>query len=401
MSLAQFRTAFSPKFQDILQKSLVGWKVANTRLESDLSWGTTVQRNILDMSGVQVRDVVRYTDRTIGTLADSSETIVINKQKAADFALDSWDKLQMKPLQLGENAGKQCALKLRRYIDADLLNETLNAFDTFDDGDLGGTAGNPITLIPTGTSENVGKTFSDLQAKLVSNNIEENGDLVLVIDPYTASAINQNILGKNIALTDLTLKNGYAGPILSFKTFISNNLTFTGILTLTEQPSNTNTVTIGTVVFTFVSSLGSTAGNVLIGNDAAASQANLIAAVNGAAGAGSTYVALSAADRAKLTDLRVVATSVGTTMVIKAIGAGRLACSETITHATDVWSKKMVHCYAGRAKSVDAVIQQDVMPEPRKEPRQKTVNMLTDALYGLKTFADGAQNFLDLQIAVS
>jgi len=398
MSLAQFRTAFSPKFQDILTKSLIGWKIGNTRFESQLTWGTTVQRNILDVSGLVVRDVVRYADRTIGTLSDSSETIVVNKQKAVDFALDSWDALQMKPLQLGENAGKQCALKLRRYIDADILYETVNAYDTFDDGDIAGTAGNPITLA-AGASENISTTFTNLAAKLQANNVDDNGDMVLVIDPYIAALINQLIIGKNISLTDLTLKNGYAGPLLGFKVYISNNLTSTAILTLTEQVSEGNTVVINGVTFTF-NATPSGAGSVDIGSDAATSQANLILAVNGGAGAGTTYIALSAADRAKLTDSRVVATSVGTTMVITATGAGRITYTETITHATDVWSKKMLHCYAGRAKAVDAVIQQDVVSEPRKEPKQKTVNMLTDALYGLKTFADGAQKFLDLQIAI-
>lgn len=395
MALSQFRTAFSPKFQDILTKSLVGMKIANTRLEAELSWGTTVQRNILDMSAITVRDVVRYSDRTIGALNDSSETIVVNKQKAADFALDSWDTLQMSPLKVGENAGKQAALKLRRYIDADILYETLNGYTTFGDGDIAGTAGNPITL----TTTNFGQVISEMQAKLFSNDLEDNGDMVMVVDPYVASVINQTLIGKAISLTDLTFKNGYAGPVLGFKLYISNNLTWTGILTMTVIPVANDTVTIRGVVFTFVSSIGSTPGNVLLGANAAAAQANLIAAVNGAAGAGTTYVALSTANRAILTDRRIVATSVGTTMVITATGAGRVAVSETITDAGDVWSKKMIHCYAGKSKAIDVVIQSDVMPEPRKEAKQKTVNMLTDALYGIKTFADGAQKFLDLQIA--
>lgn len=395
MSLTNFRTAFSPKFQDILTKSLIGMKVANTRLESELSWGTTVQRNILDLSTTQVRDVVRYSDRTIATLSDSAETIVVNRQKAVDFAIDSWDTLQMKPLQVGETAGKQCALKLRRYIDADILAETLNGYDSFDDGDIAGTAGNGIAL----TTSNLGQVMAELQAKLQANNLEDNGDLVLVIDPYVASIINQTIIGKNIALTDLTLKNGYAGPLLGFKTYISNNLTFTGILTVSDQVSEGNTVVIAGVTFTF-NATPSGAGSVDIGSDAAGSLDNLILAVNGGA-VGTTYIALSAADRAKLTDMRVVATKVGTTMVIKATGSGRIACTETITHANDVWSKKMLHCYAGKAKAIDVIVQQDVMPEPRKESKQKTVNMLTDALYGLKTFADGAQKFLDLEIAIS
>ena len=323
MSLAQFRTAFSPKFQDILTKALIGFKIANTRFESELDWGTTVSRNILDMSGTQVRDVTRYTDRTIAQLSDSAETIVVNKQKAVDFALDSWDLLQMKPLQVGENAGKQCALKLRRYIDADIFNETLNGFTTFGDGDIAGTVGNPITLSTT----NLPLVISDLQAKLLSNNIDENGDLVLVIDPYAASIINQTIIGKNISLTDLTLKNGYAGPLLGFKTYISTNLTFTGILNMASIPTAADTVSINGVVFTYVAAIGATPGNVLIEASATLSLDNIISAVNATAGAGTKYVELSAANRAKLLDSRVVASKVSTTMVIKAIGAGRISCS--------------------------------------------------------------------------
>ncbi len=395
MSLTKFKTAFSPKFQDILTKSLIGFKIGNTRLKSNLDWGTTVQRNILDLSETQVRDVTRYSDRTIAALSDDAETIVVNKQKAVDFKLDSWDKLQLKPLKVGEAAGKQCALKLRRYIDADIFAEVLNGFDSFDDGDIAGTAGNPITLSTT----NLPLVISNLQAKLISNNIEENGDLVLVIDPYVASIINQTIIGKNIALTDLTLKNGYAGPLLGFKTYISNNLTYSGILNIATNPSETNTVTIAGVVFTY-NATPSGAGSVNIGADADGSIDTLIHAVNGTGTAGTDYIALSAADRAKLTDLRVVASKVGTTMVIQAIGAGRISCTETLANASDIWSKTQIHCYAGKAKQIDIIVQQDVMPEPRKESKQKTVNMLTDALYGLKTFADAAQNFLDFQVAV-
>ena len=47
-----------------------------------------------------------------------------------------------------------------------------------------------------------------------------------------------------------------------------------------------------------------TAGNVLKGANDAAALANLAAAINGAAGAGTTYVEVSAADRAKLKNVR-------------------------------------------------------------------------------------------------
>lgn len=395
-TLSAFREGFSPRYQDILNKSLIGMKMANTRLEAELEWGKKVHRAILDLSDTQVRDVTRYSDRTIGTVGDSTEYIEVNKQKAVDFKLDSWDKLQNGPLKVGENAGKQCALKLRRYIDADIFAEVLNAYATFKADDIGGTANEGITL----STSNLAQVVADLQAKLLANNIEESGDLALVVDPYVASIINQTIIGKNIQLTDLTLKNGYAGPLLGFSLYISNNLTFTARLALGTNPTANDTVTIAGVVFTFVASPAA-AGDIDIGASAAASLDNLVAAINAGSGAGTTYIELSTADRATLTNLRVVATDGATYLGIQATGASRVTVSETLTAAGDVWSRKMIHCFAGRMKSIDVVIQQDVMPEYRKEPKQKTVNILTDALYGLKTFSDGAQKFLDLQIAVS
>lgn len=74
-----------------------------------------------------------------------------------------------------------------------------------------------------------------------------------------------------------------------------------GYFTLATNPSNTQTLTLdinGTnVVFTFVSSIGSTAGNVLIGASAAATVANLIALLRQPQTTSSTGVALSSANQ--------------------------------------------------------------------------------------------------------
>ncbi len=61
-----------------------------------------------------------------------------------------------------------------------------------------------------------------------------------------------------------------------------------GYLTFTGQPGNTQTVTIGTTVYTFVTALASPF-DVLIGASTEASIDNLVSAINGTAGAGSTY----------------------------------------------------------------------------------------------------------------
>ena len=63
-------------------------------------------------------------------------------------------------------------------------------------------------------------------------------------------------------------------------------------LTLTGQPATTQTVTIGTKVYQFQTVLTNVDGNVLIGANASETIDNLIAAINLAAGAGTTYAAL-------------------------------------------------------------------------------------------------------------
>ncbi len=64
-----------------------------------------------------------------------------------------------------------------------------------------------------------------------------------------------------------------------------------GTLTLVAQPGDTETVTIDAAVYTFQTVLTNVAGNVLIGASASATLDNLIAAINLAAGAGTTYAA--------------------------------------------------------------------------------------------------------------
>ena len=64
-----------------------------------------------------------------------------------------------------------------------------------------------------------------------------------------------------------------------------------GTLTTSGPPANGATVTIGTQVYTFQTTLTNVAGNVLIGVSAATALDNLKAAVNKDAGGGTTYAA--------------------------------------------------------------------------------------------------------------
>ncbi len=107
----------------------------------------------------------------------------------------------------------------------------------------------------------------------------------------------------------------------------------TGLLTLTGQPSNTQTCTLDAKVYTFQTSLTNVDGNVLIGASAAATITNLINAINLGSGAGTTYATAMTlhptveAEEASGDTMRVYAKHHGA-------AANTIATTETMSNAT-------------------------------------------------------------------
>lgn len=123
--------------------------------------------------------------------------------------------------------------------------------------------------------------------------------------------------------------DGGANTTLYVREAAGASVAATGVLTLTGNAVNGETVTIGGVVYTFVTALAS-AFDVLIGAAATNSIDNLIAAINGAAGEGSTYGTGTTAHPTV-----GAAAGVGDTMDVTADTAGTagnsIATTETMT----------------------------------------------------------------------
>lgn len=100
-----------------------------------------------------------------------------------------------------------------------------------------------------------------------------------------------------------------------------------GVYTLTGQPLNNETITIGSKVYTFQTVLTNVDGNVLIGADASESLDNWAAAMNLSAGAGSTYAAATTAHPDQITALALDGDVVG-------VGGGDVGPISTSTTVT-------------------------------------------------------------------
>lgn len=402
MALTDFKTDFINRYQDRLFKSNVGKKIANMRFQDNMRYGDTVTRFILDTSAVRVRAFTNLTDRTIDPITDSEQSMTINVQVGAVFPISNLEKIQAGPLNPALEAGADMGKKVANYLDAIILAETRNAFADFDNGDLTtmSSTGAGITL----NSTTVPQLVTRANAKLTANNAPMTA-VCWVLDPYAVADIAQYPIGKDITNENTVFKNGFSGNIYGSEVYSSNNLTSELVLTGTGTFSNGETITIGTITLTAVSSIGSTAGNFLIGADLAASLTNLTGLLNAPGTTSSTQVALSAANQIKLVDtygigsthpngVAVAATS--TTVTIVGIGSGRLAATENAANAS--FTKNVIHSYYGQKGAIDVAVQVQPDLEMREEPKQRTTNVFCDVVAAVKTFTDGSQYFLDVLI---
>ncbi len=397
MALNDFKQDYILRYEDILSKTMVGLKIASTRFEPNLKFGDTVVRTVLNLSAVRVRTFTNLSDQTIDPLTDSEETMTVNVQVGAVFPIARLEKIQAGPLNPAMTAGKEVAIKVANYLDAQILAEVDNAWANFDTGNLTTTAasGTPITLSSTTVPQMVAQTY----AKLFSNNVGMT-NLCWVLDPFSVSQIAQFPIGKDITNENTVFINGFSGHIFGAEVYTSNNLMGEATFTATGVATGTDTITIGGVVFNAVLAIGTTAGNFLVTSASwALGITNLAALINAPQTTTANGVALSAADQITITDvlgLTAVATS-STVLTIKGKGSSRLVLSETATSGS--WDKNFVHCYYGQKGAIDVAVQDKPTMEMRDEPKQLTTNIFNNVVAAIKTFTDGSQKFLDVWIA--
>lgn len=339
-----------------------------------------------------------YTKGTAVSVQDvtaTDESLSVGTTKIVPFYVDDLDQLQNKwdtVNSFADDAGRE----LEAFIDGDFLGEVVNATDTIDDGDIGGTAGNAIVL----STANVLKVFAAASKKL-TNQMKGGkmgmSDRFAVITPTVLQVLTEYLAGKDTALADKVGENGKIGMFLGFELYLSVNTRYTATWTPADQPSDGDTLTINGVVFTFETGTIDTAGKVKSETSTAVTLDNLVAALNAPGTSSSTYSAVSAANQKLLQGL--VATD-GTTYVSIVIeGGGEVTVAASA--AADVWSATTAHLMFGKKKCVDLVIQKEPNVVFKDVQDKLGRNVLPWTLYGLKTFVEGAQMMVNVQLDAS
>lgn len=374
-----------------LYKSIVFRAICSFGEQASLKDGQEVDRPY--RSDIAVETYQKGTALEAQDLTSTSDKLTVNKFKAALMYVDEVDKLQNKwdaAKVWAEEAGKRLAIG----IDAEFFYEALNANDTIDDGDLGGTAANGITA----TVANIDNIFAKTNRKLDVNNVERS-ERFFGMSPQFYDVLWSRIAGRESLLGDKTSEAGMVGHYAGFELFMTNNLTGSAVWVPANNPSNNDTITINGITLTFVSSIGSAAGNILIGGNTAATIDNLVALINGAGvGDGVNNVSLSTAN--KRIAQNWVAVDGTSSIEVRAKGASYMTV--TGSDSNDVWTaaKQIQHMLAGRKGSIDVVIQKepDVEMASTVSAGKRGMNILPMTVFGIKTFNQGKNEIFDVQV---
>jgi len=394
-----FEDVWARTQQDVFLKRSVSMVVADTSFNSTMRAGDVLKRTYRSVTASDVPGLyTRGTDMDDTDITDVAETLTVNKEYYISFVVDDFDAIQSK-YDVAMNYGNDFGIVMQTQMDADVLGEVFNASSTVDDGSIGGTAGNGIAL----STSNVLTTVTAVTKKLTKLNIYDT-DKVGVVSPEFEEIISQYYGAKVTDLGDDVSQNGYFTKISGYKLFSSNNLAGSASLNVATQPTDGDTVTIQGITFTFKTTLGSTAGNVLIGASAATARTNLIALINAPQTTTAQGVKLSDANIKQFRSRGVTATETGTTVVVKFKGAGVLAVSETLTAGADIWTanlQKQHQLFGIKNKCTTLVVQKKPSVEVERVQKRLSDRIKNGMLYGLKTFADNAKYMVNVEIKSS
>lgn len=374
-----------------LYKTDVFRALANFEEQAVLKDGLKVDRPY--RANIVVENYTKGTALTAQDLTATSDQLTVDTIKAALLYVDNVDKIQNKYSAANawiDEAGK----RLSNALDARFLYQVFNANLTVDDASVGGTSGNGITVDTT----NIVDVFAAVNLQLDLQNVEEE-QRFFVISPHFYSVLWKYIAGKMSMLGDRTGENGNIGEYAGLKLYKSNNVTGSARWTPANNPSNTDTITVQGITFTFVSTIGAVAGNILQTTSTAVTIDALVALINaGGVGDGVNSVSLSTANQRTVQDWVAVD---GTTYIeIRAFGASYLTV--TGSDATDVWTttQQLQNLFAGRKGCVDMVIQKEPSVEQGStvSAGKSGTNILPMTLAGIFTFNQGKNEMVRVKV---
>lgn len=374
-----FKTEWIKAYQETHYKQPIFPVFADQRFADVLVQGATVKWTYDSDSDVQQLGI--DGSYTVANKTVTDESLTVNKLPTSTFRIPAPQRIQdHRPTQ-----AKWAAKAMNRIfwnMDANMLGVMQSSAGSLvDNSQFGGSAPATGEYSPiTANVSNSAAIFAACRRTLRNQNIiyDENkkwsGYTKLdKVAKYPACAIpaeleEQLLLAigfKPGDLGDTILTRGYMNMLLGFNVFYSGALPFTCKLALAGGGSTTvqdaDTVVIGGVTFTFKTSLGATAGNVLIGASDNAAMTNLFSAINSPyANVASTSIGFT---RSSLTlpqaftlDLISATNPSSGVVTVTVLGQGTVAVTRG-TATSPAISQQAVHAIFGTSQSISLIMQ--------------------------------------------
>jgi hypothetical protein len=388
---ASFKEVWAKEQQEVFYKQNVAKQIADMSFQASLSSGDTLHRTYRSAAGTPAA-YTRGTDMVERTLTDTDETLVVNQEYYDFFYIDDHDKIQNE-YNAAINYGRDGGETLSDLIDAKVLGEAVNATSTMDAGDVGGTAGDGITLATT----NVVKVVSGATKKMKKLNVK-GANKYGVISPEFEDILIQYGVARETDMGDGLNRKPEFMNWLGYKLYVSNNNSTSAVLEMATDVTADDTIVIAGVTFTAKAS-PSAAGEFDVTGTADGTRAALETLINAPTVTTATGIALSTADAAFFTAyVSAVNDDTANTLTVTVQGAGTIVVSETLTDGTDVWADEKQHLMFGIQGNPSLVIQEDASIEFVKAEKRKGYFYQNTILFGVKTFADNAKQMVNVEI---
>jgi len=385
--MANALTAFNPAYwakemQPIFFKECVALGLANAELLEHLRGdGYRVYKPYRSYLASQA--YTKGTDITVfNDLVSTEEYLDVDTTRIVPFYVDDLDKIQNK-WDAASRFAQDSQRVLNNTLDQAVLAEYTNARSFISAQDLGGSGTGDATI----SLSNIPNLFAVAARKLEAADVPTN-DVRAVVGPRLMEQIRLYASGRETTFGDTVGDNGVVGKRFGFTIHQSNNVPFTATITFgstSDKPTNSQHFSIDGVKFTFLSTIGTAAGNIKLETNATDTMTNLVNAINNTNVDAARWVQLSGADRRRFQKHAIVATKAsGTTITI--VGYGDVAISGIGDVANFALTSNAQYPVFMMNKAIDLVTQKSPSVEFRVAEKRLGRYVYPWMYYGKKTF---------------
>jgi hypothetical protein len=339
-------------------------------------------------------------------LTDTEEHLDIDQEKEVSFYVKRPDEVQSN-YAIATSYADDAMKRSDEFLDGLVLGEYDHAGSVVGNYEVAASGSASDGIGFTLTTSNILTVFGKINRKLDRKHIPAR-DRWGIISPEFRDVLWQFIAGRESMLGDKVGTNpNEIGTYAGFRLFVSENNGWSARLEMATIATDTDTVTINGVVFTADEDGGAVgAGHFSIQGSATLCCGQLADAINNSeeyepsVGAVDTYIEITAANRAKLAGISAVFTAGNEYLELKGQGVGYIVVSEGLSAAANIWTttKQLQHNLFGQGKPIDLVVQKYPSLEIKDRSGYIGKDFVTWFLAGIKTFAEGADALVDVQI---